>query len=165
MKSVFSALVLSLAFSSLIACSNMSDNSLLTDEPSSTSSGAVDKTPNSSNMYLADDGNGALMYISGADAFEITGSCSFSTYPTHAISVSLLDNGGNVTGGIAALDMNTGSVTTAAQCVKGRFHISIYSSSLVSGQNSLRISLVAYDSSSAIIRNDAAASRTVTVIK
>lgn len=165
MKSVYSVMALSLAFSSLIACSNMQDNGLLTNEASTTTSSGVSTTPNSSNLTLVADSTSIYMN-SGADQAEVTGDCFASTYPSHVIRAYRIDNSGNATL-LVIRDINTGSSgQSVALCKNGRFDISIPAGSgLAAGNNNIKVTLTATDSNGAAVVNDANASRMISIIK
>ncbi len=161
MKSVLSrlALLISLAmtFTSLVGCSNMSDNSLLTNEASNTSGNDVSKTPLSTEVFIALD-NPTVQAANVSASVEVTGSCYISTYPDNYIQV--FDGSGN---SVAVTDLKTGSGTP--KCRDGRFALIIASGALAVGTTNLKIQLPVIDSSNATTLNQANAVRYFSITK
>lgn len=164
MKTVFSILALSLTFASLVACSNASDNSLLTNDATSASS-SVDTTPNSTELSISSDA-GSIVIPSGTDQFEVSGNCYTSTYTAHYITVSSVNLNTNTTNPLATLDpkLGTNNNTYQSLCRNGRYLISVNSGALAAGSNSVKIQMYVLDGGS-YTTNDANSSQIITVIK
>ncbi|MDG0816623.1 hypothetical protein [Bdellovibrio svalbardensis] len=161
MKSVLSNMALlaslAMAFSSIVGCSNVADNSLLTDQENDSSSHTVNKDPLSTEVFIAVDSSSLVMPTS-TSSVEVTGSCYTSTYPDNNVQVF-----NSVGAAVAAMDLKTGSYNP--KCRDGRFAIIISPGSLATGTNDLKIQLPVLDSSNKTTLNQANAVRYFSVTK
>lgn len=165
MKSVLSIAALAMAFSSLVACSNLSDNSLLTDEATESSTHVVDNTPNSTEIYLATDSTSISM-VSGATTFEISGTCYTSTYPVNQILLTRVSSvDGSQLGTLSGYDIKGSSSGNVAVCRNGRFTFVGNATSLAAGMNTVKLVMQVIDGSGNLTQNDANSVRTMSVIK
>ncbi|QDK37789.1 hypothetical protein [Bdellovibrio sp. NC01] len=163
MKSVLTIAATAMAFSSLVACSNLSDNSLLTDEATESSTHTVDNTPNSTEIYLQTDST-SLSMVSGATTYEISGSCYTSTYPTNQIAFTRINTvDGTYRGPASGTDIK--GATNVAVCRNGRFNYVGSATSLDAGMNTIKMVMTVYDSSMNPIQNDANSVKTISVIR
>jgi hypothetical protein len=157
-------LVLVLAFG-MTACSDMKDNSLLSDEAKVAAASSLNKVANSSQLALTVDAN-SLTVSPGADQTEITGDCFISTYPKHAIKADLVSATNTATSTpMTVMYIQGSAAATKGVCVQGRYDLILNANDLVAGMNYVKITLIAWDANNVQVNNDANASRTIYVIK
>lgn len=167
MKSAFSLVVLASMSYLLSACSNTSTNPLLSSEPSTTTTASIDKTANSSQLSLTCDSGSITMPrdSSGnpATQVEVSGTCYVSTFPTHNIKAYWVNpNSSAVTSELTVLSVQGDAY---GRCINGRYSIILNAAQLVSGMNTVKMILTAFDSSGNQVTNGSGASRTINIIK
>ncbi|WP_413557023.1 hypothetical protein [Bdellovibrio sp. HCB209] len=142
MKSELLKLATSLSMIALLAsCSQVSDNSLLTDDPSNPNSHSLNTDPTSTELQLVAD-TYSLSTITSDRYLELTGACFASTYPTHRITATV--------GGVATpvYDMSSAAIQSYGTCRNGRFNIVLRGASMKTGTNNIVLILTGYDSAS-----------------
>lgn len=124
----------------LVACTPISENSLLTNQSSQPSSHAVSLTPTADELYVKADA--ATVYnASGYSRVDISGECFPSTFPNHALYVyyngvkqNIVDISANATSG------------NAAKCRQGRFNLAVITSAYGTGSYSMQVQMVGISS-------------------
>lgn len=166
MKSVLTVLAVSMslamAFASLVGCSNVADNSLLTNDKGDSSSHVVDKTPLSTEVYIAADSPNLAMATAAAGTtsqVEVTGNCYVSTYAAHYINAYI----GSSTSPMGIMDLK--NPAAAPLCRDGRFTFIISASSVPVGTTEVRITLSVVDPKEGVILNQANAVKYINVTR
>lgn len=124
---------------SLTACSQISENSLLTDQGVDPTTYSLTTEPIVTELLLKAD-NKNLGTVTSARVLELSGDCFASTYPSHRITATA--------NGVTKAIYNIDSTKSAASCKNGRFNISLAASLLATGTSKIVLTLVAYDANS-----------------
>lgn len=140
LKMAFSATFMASMATSMMACSQLSENSLLTDQASDPTSHSLSTDPLETELLLKAD-NKNLGTTTSARVAELSGDCFASTYPTHKITATV--------GGVAKTIYNIDSAKSVASCRNGRFNIALPISQLAIGTSKIVLTLTAYDANSA----------------
>ncbi len=156
------SLFMLIAASSILACSNINQNSLLTNEVTKASGSAVNKVANSTDLNLSVNlpAEGFRVGSNINDQIELSGECFSSTYPINQI-IAVLG-----TTPLTVINVHNGN-DQDHYCVQGRFDIILQGSQLtaVNGNNNIKVSLVGYSSSRQAALIPVNASRTINIIK
>ena len=146
--------------SSILACSNIEQNSLLTNEVTKADAGTLNKVANSEDMSLSVNSPDQGFRLAGMDHIEISGNCFTSSYPINKIIVVL------GTTPLTVINVHNGNDQDHF-CVQGRFDIILQAEELtaVNGNNNVKISLVGYSSFRQAAPSPVNASRSINIIK
>ncbi|MGE5086567.1 MAG: hypothetical protein ACM3MG_09725 [Bacillota bacterium] len=125
--------------SSLVACSQISENSLLTDQASDPTSYSLSTDPLATELLLNAD-NRNLGTLTSTGVVELSGDCFASTYPSHTIIATV--------GGVVKTIYNVDAAKSAASCKNGRFNVALPMSQLATGTSKIVLTLTAYDANS-----------------
>jgi hypothetical protein len=127
----------------LVACSPISQNSLLTNQATQPSSHAVSLTPTEDELYVKADVP-TVYNATGVNRVDISGECFPSTFPNHAIYVYY--NGAKQ----PVVDISAAAtVGNAAKCRHGRFNLSVITASYGTGSYAMQVQVVGINSSGA----------------
>jgi hypothetical protein len=143
-----------------VACSPMTDNSLLTDKKDDSSSLTVDKTPKAEELYLKLNTSNIGVAVTGTK-LEVGGECYLSTYTNHRIIVR--ENSSVIP--ITDITSATTTEVNTAKCRNGKFNFSMNIGVFASGSHSVRVSLQAIDGLGALVTNEAQGAATLTFTK
>lgn len=163
----FSALLVLIGAFAILntGCSQVTGESLLNDKRSASTEFNVDKKPSFSELYLKVY-TPILNVPAGATTIDIAGECSFSSYPRHQIAIE------PASGTQALVFFDPGSSTLGSSnvgyCHNGRFSFVVNANSVPTGlQNSYRVRLMAYESSSggSPIINESAGASNLTITR
>jgi hypothetical protein len=146
-----------LGFCTFTACNQYSDS--LMGEYQNTSkcpaNGCANQAASANSLKLSNSSSAVTLYPASTDTkVEISGDCSFSTYPSNKINVSVVTQTGNTPMNAPAYSV-TGSSTQPA-CRKGKFDVMLDIRSLpASTIYTVKMELVAYDASNVPYTNAA----------
>jgi hypothetical protein len=156
------SLFILIGVSSVLACSNINQNSLLTNEATKAAGSAVNKVANSTDLSLSvnSPAEGFQVGVNVNDQIELNGDCFASTYPINQI-IAVLG-----TTRLTLINVHNGN-DQDHYCVQGRFDIILQGSQLtaVNGNNNIKVSLVGYSSSRQAALVPVGASRMINIIK
>jgi hypothetical protein len=149
-----------IAASSILACSNINQNSLLTNEATKAAGSAVNKVANSAELSLSLNSPAQGFRVDGSDHIELSGDCFASTFPISQIIAVL----GSTP--LTVINVHNGN-DQDHYCIQGRFDIILQASQLtaVNKNNNVKISLVGYSSSRQAAAIPINATRTINIIK
>ncbi|MFM6929546.1 MAG: hypothetical protein ACKOX6_13845 [Bdellovibrio sp.] len=139
LKMAFGAAFMASTMTTIVACSQVSENSLLTDQASDPTSHSLTTEPKETELFLKAD-NKNLGSTTSLRVLELSGDCFASTYPSHKITATV--------GGVAKAIYNIDSAKSAASCKNGRFNLTLTAAQLATGTNKIILTLTAYDANS-----------------
>ncbi|MGZ3744650.1 MAG: hypothetical protein ACXWRE_10180 [Pseudobdellovibrionaceae bacterium] len=168
LKSLFSSFLALFFCTFFTACSQYSDGGLVGDYQSTfkcPANGCANQAPNANALKLSTVDNVVSLYPTANDTkVEISGDCYASTYPSNKINVTVVTQNGNVPVN-AGVYSATGS-STAPACRKGKYDVVIDIRNLaLNAIYTVKLDLVAYDSSNNAISSSGAGSLFLNLIR
>ncbi len=149
-------LLATLVFLGLPACNQPPGSGLVGDYQSSSkcpANGCANQAASANTIKLSTTGNIVSLYPASTDTkVEVSGDCYASTYPSNKINVSIVTQNGNAP--VSAGVYSATGTSTIPVCRNGKFDVVIDIRNLsLSTIYTVKLELVAYDSTGALVTN------------